>query len=328
MQPKLSILIPCYNVSNFIHKLVASITNQKQFLNGQVKIICLDDGSTDNTYEILNKISQCLTNNFQIAHQKNVGLALTRNNLIKLCNTEYFVFVDADDYLCDNALLEYSEAINKGCNLAFFRAYWKTENNISIFALTSNCNRNYDIRKYVCNNIPFIWNVIIKKKFYIECHASYLKVKDIGEDLYMCSFLSIFALGHNVTDILFSPEITYVYVENKSSYMHNDIYVQRRYYEPVDNLELFMSNTKNYSNLQLRNVVCNNYIFAVIYNLKHEYLKTQNTEHFNGAINKIKQTLNNHNVVFSLPECAWKIAEWKTLKMDCYFPISFIQKYD
>lgn len=93
--PKVSFIIPCYNVESFIEECIESITKQTY---NNIEIIPVDDGSPDNTGNILNKLAQ-KDNRIKVVHQKNGGVSSARNAGIDLASGEYIVFVDGDDYI-------------------------------------------------------------------------------------------------------------------------------------------------------------------------------------------------------------------------------------
>ncbi|PFH87055.1 CDP-glycerol glycerophosphotransferase family protein [Bacillus sp. AFS088145] len=99
-QPKVSIIIPVYNVENYIKETIESLT--KQTLS-PIEIILVDDGSTDNTPNIINDLLS-LYPNILYAIQKNAGPGVARNNGLTLAKGEYISFVDSDDLLPEDAL--------------------------------------------------------------------------------------------------------------------------------------------------------------------------------------------------------------------------------
>lgn len=115
---KISIIIPCYNVEKYIKECLDSILMQelKEF-----EIICINDGSTDNTLEILNSYKEKYSN-IKIINQSNKGLSTARNVGMKYAEGKYIYFVDADDFLSnDKALaLIYNEAEKNKLDVLFF----------------------------------------------------------------------------------------------------------------------------------------------------------------------------------------------------------------
>lgn len=93
--PKVSAIIPVYNVEKYLEKCLDSIINQTL---KEIEIICIDDGSTDNSISILNKLAQ-KDNRIKIILQENQGPSAARNAGIDIANGEYLVFIDSDDWM-------------------------------------------------------------------------------------------------------------------------------------------------------------------------------------------------------------------------------------
>lgn len=102
---KLSIIVPVYNVTEYLERCLNSLINQT--LN-EIEIICVNDGSTDNSLCILEKFAE-LDKRIKIINQKNKGLSGARNTGIKLVQGEYFGFLDSDDWVD----LDYFEKLYK-----------------------------------------------------------------------------------------------------------------------------------------------------------------------------------------------------------------------
>lgn len=100
MKPLISIVIPAYNVAEYVAECINSIKCQT-FTNYEVIII--DDGSKDNT---LNVINENINEKFKVISQKNLGAGVARNFGIKLCTGQYITFMDADDKLYNKFCLE------------------------------------------------------------------------------------------------------------------------------------------------------------------------------------------------------------------------------
>lgn len=99
---KVSIVMPVYNGYNFLEKSIESVS--KQTLK-DIELICIDDGSTDNSLELLNDLSNKY-GFINIITQENKGSGIARNNGIKHAKGEYIAFLDADDEFLDNDALE------------------------------------------------------------------------------------------------------------------------------------------------------------------------------------------------------------------------------
>lgn len=96
--PFFSVIIPAYNAGSFIEFTLQSVYKQS-FTN--FEIIVINDGSTDNTRDILDTQTD---SRIKIVHQKNSGVSTTRNRGIQLAQGEYLAFLDADDIWLPNHL--------------------------------------------------------------------------------------------------------------------------------------------------------------------------------------------------------------------------------
>lgn len=114
-KPKVSVCIPVYNAEKYISECLDSLI--KQTLR-EIEIICVNDGSTDNSPEII-KQYQKKHKNIKLINQKNQGLGGARNTGIENATGKYVGFVDADDFV-DEEMYEalYRLAEDKGCEIA------------------------------------------------------------------------------------------------------------------------------------------------------------------------------------------------------------------
>lgn len=106
--PLVSVIVPAYNSSKYIEDCVQSVLNQtfKDF-----ELIIINDGSTDNTLEIINNLSKT-DNRIKIFSQKNSGVSSARNLGLKKAKGKYITFLDSDDTLVDTALSSLISEIN------------------------------------------------------------------------------------------------------------------------------------------------------------------------------------------------------------------------
>lgn len=95
MNHKISVIIPVYNVEDYLSKCLQSVINQT-YTN--LEIILVDDGSTDNSGEICDEFSEN-DNRIKVIHQKNTGVSQARKIGIDVADGKYIGFVDADDWI-------------------------------------------------------------------------------------------------------------------------------------------------------------------------------------------------------------------------------------
>ncbi len=97
-----SIIVPCYNVSRYLEKCIESVLHQKL---QDWEMILIDDGSTDNTSEIINYYNG-KDKRIKKIYQKNMGLSAARNRGIKEAAGKYILFLDADDWYKNEQCLD------------------------------------------------------------------------------------------------------------------------------------------------------------------------------------------------------------------------------
>ena len=95
MEKLISVIVPVYNVEEYVEKCVLSIINQTY---KNLEIILVDDGSTDNSGKICDEIA-IKDNRIKVIHKKNGGLSDARNVGIDIAKGDYLGFVDSDDYI-------------------------------------------------------------------------------------------------------------------------------------------------------------------------------------------------------------------------------------
>lgn len=94
---KLSIIIPVYNTEKYVGECLDSSVEQ-DILKNEYEIICIDDGSTDGSLNVLTEYSNKYEN-IHVYSQKNQGVSAARNAGISVASGKYVWFVDSDDYI-------------------------------------------------------------------------------------------------------------------------------------------------------------------------------------------------------------------------------------
>lgn len=95
MEPKISIIIPVYNVENYLRCCLDSVVGQTM---REIEIICVDDGSTDSSGAILDEYA-ARDSRLIVLRQENQGQGIARNNALKRVRGKYIAFLDSDDWL-------------------------------------------------------------------------------------------------------------------------------------------------------------------------------------------------------------------------------------
>lgn len=107
---KITVIIPVYNVENYLERCLKSIL-YNTYTN--LEIICVNDGSTDNSKKILEDYSK-RDKRVVVINKKNAGVSSARNAGIKIATGEYIAFVDSDDWIHE----KYFEYLIRGIDTA------------------------------------------------------------------------------------------------------------------------------------------------------------------------------------------------------------------
>lgn len=117
--PLISVIIPVFNVANYVGECIESIINQSL---KNIEIICINDGSSDNSLDIIIKYAN-IDNRIAIYSENNCGLSIARNLGMEVAKGKYTYFIDSDDLLDKNALFElFKKCENEKLDLVFFGA--------------------------------------------------------------------------------------------------------------------------------------------------------------------------------------------------------------
>lgn len=109
--PVLSIVVPAYNVEKYIEKCIMSLLNHRNAY--KTEIIIVNDGSTDNTLDISNRISKLSNGIVKVVNKDNGGHGSTINVGIERARGKYFRLIDGDDWVDSDALCELVDILEK-----------------------------------------------------------------------------------------------------------------------------------------------------------------------------------------------------------------------
>ena len=162
---KVSIIVPVYNVYDYLNKCLDSLVNQTL---KDIEVIVIDDGSPDNSEEIIKKYQKEYPDKIRAYKKKNGGLSDARNYGIKYAKGEYIAFVDSDDYVkYDMYEKMYNKAKSGNFDMVVCDLNYVYSDNIKY---VDSCIKHdtTDIKAVLINNYPAVWNRIIKRKFFDE----------------------------------------------------------------------------------------------------------------------------------------------------------------
>ncbi len=132
MHPKISVIVPVYNVEKYLDQCLQSILNQ-DYKN--LEILLIDDKSTDSSLQICKQYEKKYKSIKVIQNEKNRGLSYTRNNGISYASGEYIGFLDSDDYIDPNYYSSLLKTIQEAktkiavCDIVTVTKYQKIRNN-------------------------------------------------------------------------------------------------------------------------------------------------------------------------------------------------------
>ena len=169
---KVSIIIPIFNAEKFIDKCLESVINQTY---KNIEILCIDDGSTDNSRKILDSYKE-RDERVKIFFKCNSGVSDTRNIGIEKSSGEYICFVDSDDYLDEN----YIERMIYYCpEYDLIKTGYKTINNSIVNKISI-----YNTEKFLLKDItyPVELNNFLLTFEYSSCCARIIRRKILLEN--------------------------------------------------------------------------------------------------------------------------------------------------
>lgn len=120
-RPKISVIVPVYNVEKYLDECLDSITSQTL---RDIEIICVDDGSTDSSPEILERHAK-KDGRIKTTRQENQGLGYTRGDGLRIASGEYILFCDSDDKYTSPAAFEklYYSIKGSGSEVMLFKYF-------------------------------------------------------------------------------------------------------------------------------------------------------------------------------------------------------------
>ena len=116
--PKISVIVPVYNVEEFLENCLDCVCNQTF---EDIEIICINDGSTDSSPDILQSYAK-KDSRIRVYNQENKGLGFVRNIGMEYASGDYIYFIDSDDYLALNTLeLAYDNITSNDADMVIFK---------------------------------------------------------------------------------------------------------------------------------------------------------------------------------------------------------------
>lgn len=169
--PKISIIIPVYNVEKYVGKCLSSLVDQT-FTD--FEIIAVNDGSKDDSLDILRRFEERY-DFVKVIDQKNGGIANARNNGLAAARGEYVCFVDSDDYVGPTYLEElYNACVDTGSDISCCYYYFHFVENNFLFEYPFRCRGIFkpeEAMKKLLRDVQIqslVWNKMYKRSLFTD----------------------------------------------------------------------------------------------------------------------------------------------------------------
>lgn len=186
-----SVIVAAYNIEDYIDKCLRSILRQSY---SDFEVIIVNDGSTDDTYNICKRYEQN-DDRVKLISKENEGLCLARKSGVEISNAKYVVFVDGDDWLSKDALMICHEEIEESdIDIVQFGNYksfkfLRTTNDVDEFTVGRTELIDSHLRTLLGSSIGMIrrnvWAKCYKLELLKEVYKSMNDKLNYGEDIYL-----------------------------------------------------------------------------------------------------------------------------------------------
>ena len=196
---KISIIVPVYNVAPYLHQCMDSLVNQTY---PHIEIVCVDDGSTDESGTILEEYA-ARDDRVKVIHQKNAGLSAARNTGFEKTVGECIMYVDSDDWIdldtCQiamDAMLAHNadivfwsyirEFADKHMPKTFFHEKFIVFDGLSFFESVYKSivglHGEHLAHPENADTLVTAWGKLYKRKLIIQNNAHFIDTKEIGTE--------------------------------------------------------------------------------------------------------------------------------------------------
>ncbi len=289
VKPKVSVILPVYNVGKYLRQSLDSLINQTL---KEIEIICIDDGSTDDSYEILEEYKS-KDNRIKVIHKENKGTGAARNDGLRLASGECIGFVDPDDWVKPNMYERlYSLIKEKNLDIAMCMPDGFDEGNKVNTPFPYFIDANFDIiptdKIFNWRDLsPFkypmcVWNKLYTKELFDKNNIEFAEGLDFEDHKV------IFGTLLTAERIFFIREKLYVYRFNREGSVLSDN--NRRL---IDHIEIFniveqlMKDTKTFEPLRF------DFLTYKVHNLLYYYSMIKDEykhEYYENMVEALKKT--------------------------------------
>lgn len=224
---KVSVIVPVYNVEDLLSKCLDSLVNQTF---DDYEVIVVNDGSPDNSQNIIDDYSNRYPNIIKPLKKENGGLSSARNYGLKYAEGEYVLYVDSDDHVSNDMLEKmYSVAVRDNSDIVVCRSYMDCSNNLEEMDQEILSSDLY--KRYILNR-PSASCKLVKKDILLHAELAFLENHHY-EDIAVVPAFCLYA-----KNISFIDDYLYYYLVREGSIMHNKKYSEKLndIFSSIDNL--------------------------------------------------------------------------------------------
>lgn len=309
--PLVSVIIPVYNVQNYLKECLDSILEQTE---GNIEVICVDDGSTDESFEILHHY-EVVDPRVIVLQQSNQGGGVARNTGMKIARGRYLSFLDADDFFEPQMIEKASTALeNTGADIVIYRsltydtlsgrraeAEWIFNNEM----LPPHQPFSYkDMQDYIFNAFGNVaWNKMFRRSFVESNNLRFQNIYRANDLLFVCSAL---VLAEKMVTID-EPLVHYRVNMTDNCQATNDKY-PLAFFEAFFALKEFLKSQKLYDKVKTSHL--NHAVDGVVYNLCSQKTFAGFSRIYD-ARNEIEKCFNALSCDTSLYRDSWQFGVYK-----------------
>lgn len=214
--PKASVIVPVYNVKDYLNKCVASILAQTE---RDFELLLIDDGSTDESGALCDRLAET-DSRIKVIHQENRGLGGARNTGITAATGDWLLFIDSDDWIEPETLektLTAGEHENADMVIFGFKSVDMQGNTLQNFVenLPKNTALSLKNHKEILLTSPCAWNKLYKTSLFKNSDIRY-PLRVWYEDIRTTPKLMV-----NAQSIVFVDYVGYNYLQRSGSIMNS-----------------------------------------------------------------------------------------------------------
>jgi len=306
---KISVLVPVYNVAQYLPKCLDSIASQTL---QDIEIICINDGSTDTSGDILDQYAK-RDSRIRVVHQKNGGYGKAMNAGLRMAKGEYIGIVESDDFAAKDMFEKlYNAAVQHNAEVVksnYFRYWFLPKEKIKKEPLLKKLPYNQVIHPWAYQRLfriqPSIWSGIYSRAFLEKYQIAFLETQGAAYQDTSFTF-KVFALAERV--VLVDDALLYYRQDNGNSSIHsaekasfirseykeiNQFLNQRKAYEAlysIRNETMFHTYLWNY--VRLKPELCRQFLYDMQNDFRQLQLSRQlNLKAFNKTDARMLQLL-------------------------------------